>query len=86
MFYVLDTYSRHGKGELIIHRAYPNPCTYLPEHKYQINLGNHEDALKALYAAKKMFPAKRIEFCSRCYGYKRDLTAEERNSLVEIFK
>ncbi len=87
MFFVLDTYSHNDSDvfDLIVHRSYPGPCLSLPESQYQIQLGDHEDALTALYRAKKIYPSKTITFCNRCYGNIRKLSLEELDQLNEIF-
>lgn len=86
MFYILDVYSHHEHKvhDFVVHRTYPNPCKYLPDHKYQINLGEHENPLTALYSAKKMYPSRKIVFCIHCYGTMNKLSPREQAQLAKF--
>jgi hypothetical protein len=86
MFFILDVRGNAKSTDTYqIHRAYPLPCIYLPHKNHQVYIGDHENPSEALLAAKELFPVKKIIFCSRCYGRKRSLSAEELEGLISIF-
>ncbi len=82
MFFSLDIHNRTNEDEYKIHRVFPAPCIKLPEHRYQISLGDHEDYLSALNEAKKQFPANKIILCSHCCNKGRTLSPSEFVKLI----